>query len=104
MSKYRTRNRMWLVKIEPTPGTDAAPTPANDAVLVENPLPDPEFEVLQTAEVTGSLDGRGPIVGGGFFQQSGDVLAKGSGTAGTAPEYGPLLRASAMSETLTASA
>lgn len=103
MSDYRTKNRLILLGIEGTPGSEETLTPATNAIMVENPQPSPNFEVLQTNEAGGSLDGRGPIVGGGNFGMTFDAFLKGAGTPGEAPEYGPALRGCAMAETLTAS-
>jgi hypothetical protein len=102
MADFLTRNRTVLAKIETTPGTDAAPVVGTDAVLVENPRWTPQPDVIRTNEVTGSLDGFGPIFGGAAGSFACDVLLKGAGTAGAAPECGPLLRGCAMSEALAA--
>lgn len=102
MSSYRTRNQIVLLKREAVSGTEETPTPAADAILVENPQWSPNFEVEQTNEVTGSLDGRGPIVGGGHIGITFEALVKGAGAGGSAPEYGDALRCCAMSETITA--
>lgn len=102
MSSYRTRDRLLLMGIEATAGVEEALTVGTHAILVEDPVPSPNFEVIETNEVGGSLDNRAPIVGGGNFAFSGLVYMKGSGTGGTAPEYGPILRSAAMAETLTA--
>lgn len=104
MSYLRSRNAVILAKVEVTEGVDASPT-GTDAVLVENvrgPTPNPN--ITNTNEVTGSLDGFGRIVGGMTFGISFDVYLKGSGTAGTAPEFGPLLKACGWAETATATA
>jgi hypothetical protein len=54
--------------------------------------------------VTGALDPRAPIPSGMACEISFDMYLKGSGTAGTAPEFGPLLKACGMLETITAAA
>jgi hypothetical protein len=88
----RTRKGTLLAKVEPTAGTDAAPTTAN-AMLVENLRIVPDQSVVQTNELTGSLDPRAPIPTGLRVNVSFDVYIKGSGTAGTAPEFGDLFKA-----------
>ena len=100
----RTRNAVVLTKIETTPGTDASPSAGSDAVLVENPRWTPTASLVQTNEVTGSLDQPGSIVGGMRVTFEFDVLMRGSGAAGTAPEWGKLLKACGWGETVTASA
>src|SRR5690606_2333639 len=100
----RTRNAVVLAKIEPTPGTDASPSAESDAVLVENPRWTPTASLVQTNEVTGSLDQLGSIVGGMRVAVEFDVLMRGSGAAGTAPEWGRLLKACGWAESVTAAA
>ncbi len=104
MAALRSRNAVVLFKTETTAGTDASPVAADDAVLVENPQIQFNPNIVRTNEVTGSLDSRGAIVGGMTAQISCDVYLKGSGTAGTAPEFGPLLKACGWAETLTGTA
>lgn len=96
MSDFMTRNRLVLAKPETTPGTDSVPTPAVDAVLVEEPRGNPNMELEQTDEVTGSLDRTQSIVGGGYMERTQRFFAKGSGVPGTEPEFTPYLQAAAM--------
>lgn len=96
MSDFLTRNRLVLAKTETTSGTDAAPTPAADAVLVEEPRYTPTMELEQTDEVTGTLDTTQSIVGGGYAERTHRFFVKGSGTPGTEPEFTPYLQAAAM--------
>lgn len=98
-----TRKKVLLAKIESTQGTDASPTSV-DAVLCEDPLFTPDVNIINTNEVTGSLDSSPPIVGGIKGKVTFSVYLKGSGTAGTAPQFGKLLRACGFAETITASA
>ncbi|MCM8738287.1 hypothetical protein M5E06_29605 [Azospirillum sp. A1-3] len=100
----RTRNAALLAKIETTEGTDANPAASTDAVLVENPQISFNPNTVQTNEVTGSLDGRGPITGGMTVQITCDVLLKGSGVPGTPPEWGDLMKAAGWAEVITAAA
>jgi len=100
----RTRNAAVLAKVETTNGTFVAPSAATDGVLVENPSISFNPQNVTTDEVTGSLDGRGPILGGMNAQVSFAVYLKGTGTAATAPEFGDMLRACGWAETITAAA
>lgn len=100
----REQNAALLAKIETTEGVDAGPLPGTDAVLVESPAISFNPQNIETNEVTGSLDGAGPIAGGMTVQITCDVLLKGSGTAGTPPEWGKMLKACAWSEIVTAAA
>lgn len=101
-SDFLTRNRLVLAKAEVTSGTDAAPTPAADAVLVEEPRGNPKMELEQTDEATGSLDKTQSIVGGGYMERTQRFFAKGSGVPGTPPEFAPYLQAAALGQTLLA--
>lgn len=102
----RARFRALALKVETTPGTDAiAGTPAAadwvDAAFEISPdyvvTPDPSF--------TGSLDPRPGVVGGGRFMLPGvRVPLRGSGTAGTEPEWFRILRSAGMAVTNTAAA
>lgn len=104
MSTLRARNGAVLAKIESVEGVAETLSGSTDAVLVENPTISFNPQQTQTNEVTGSLDNRGPIPGGLQATASFDVYLKGSGTAGTAPEWGKLLRALGWAEVITASA
>jgi len=100
----RTRNAVVLAKIEATEGQDAVPIPGTDAILVENPQPNFNPNVIETDEVTASLDGAGPIVGGMTAELTFDVLLKGSGAAASVPEFGDLIKACGWAETITGTA
>lgn len=102
MADFLTRNRTFLAGIEAVAGTEEALTVATDHIPVENPEPSQNFEVLETNEVGGSLDGSAPIVGGGYYGFSEQVIMRGSGVAGTAPKWSALMRGAAMALTLTA--
>ena len=98
-----TRKRLILAEIEATYGTDPVPTGA-EAILVRNL----EITPLQAETVSRNLVR--PYLG-----QSDQLLAQtrvevtfevelaGSGAAGTAPAYGPVLRSCGLSETISAS-
>jgi hypothetical protein len=104
MSAYRTLNQTVLAKVESVAGQDAVPVVGTDAVLVENPTRAPDLRVVETNEVTGALDDRGPLPAGGSSPFNFDVWLKGADTPGTAPEFGPLMKGCAFAETLTAAA
>jgi len=101
---FRSKNAVVTFKIETTPGVENAPAASTDAVLVENPRATFNPNILQTNEVTGSLDGFGPIVGGMTVGIAFDVLFKGQGAAATPPEFGDMLKACGYSETITTTA
>lgn len=101
MPVIRSRNGAMLFVLESVPGTFQAPSPSTDAILVESPQISFDPQNVETNEVTGSLDGRGPLVGGMKCQISGSFYLKGSGKPGVAPEWGDLMKAGAWSETVT---
>jgi hypothetical protein len=96
------RKRIILAKEEVSYGTDPTPTGAANAILVRN---------LETKPFDGELVARNlvrPYLGNyenltGAFRGTVDLEVElaGSGAAGTAPKWGPLLKACGMNETLT---
>ena len=98
------RKKILLVKIEPTYGVDAVPTGAVNAVLARNVRITPLEQMLEERGVVtpGYFGGQEQIVAGDYVKIEFEVEVAGSGAAGTAPAYGPLLRACALSETVTA--
>lgn len=90
-----------LAKIESTYNTDSVPVAATDAVKCTNPQIAPvNLRLHQLMETKPSYSKQPRIFGGRLFQVTLEVYLKGSGTAGTPPEYGPLLRACGWSETI----
>ena len=105
VADYRSQNQLLLAKVESVSGTEETPTVGADAVKAAGLQPSPNFELLDTDdEHTGSIDAGAPIVGGGGLGLGFSVYMRGSGAAGTAPEWGPLMRGCAMAETVTAAA
>jgi hypothetical protein len=97
-----TRKRLILAKIESSYGTDSTPA-GTEAILVRNL----EITPLQADVVTRDLIR--PYLGN--FEQilanqrveiTFDVELAGSGAAGTAPSWGPVMKSCAMSETISA--
>lgn len=98
------KRHVLLAKAETVYSTDAAPTGVDDAVLVSNLSFSPAGQKMHARNVvTPTLGQLKQIYGGALIQFSFDVEVKGSGAAGTAPEYGPLLQSCGMSETVVAS-
>lgn len=103
MSRY-IRNTVLLAKIEAVYGTDPTPTGADDAMLVKNVVPDPlNAQNVPRDLITGYMGGFQQLVGNRHVEITFDVELVGSGTAGTAPAWGPLLRACAFAEEVTTS-
>lgn len=102
MARY-TRNAAILAKIETVYGTDPVPTGAANAILVSNLTVNP----LNANNVSRDLirpyfGGSEQLVGTANVECSFDVELQSSGTAGTAPAWGPVLRACAFAETISA--
>ena len=99
-----TRRRILLAKIESTYNTDSSPLAAN-AMLIRNldmtPL---DAEIVSRDLVRPYFGNYDQIIVAQKVGLTFEVELQGSGTAGTAPSYGPLMRACGMSETVTAAA
>ena len=93
-----------LAKVEVTYNTDPVPVAATDAVKVENLSHGPASQkMVEQPNVKNTLGKEKQLFGTTLWQVSFDALVKGSGAAGTAPEFGPLLRACGLGETLVVS-
>ncbi len=90
-------------KIETVPGTDAiGGTPAaGDWIASEMEV---QFDptIIELPELTGSLDKATSVVGGLKPRLRLRMPLRGSGAAGTAPDFGKLLRCSTFAELVTA--
>jgi hypothetical protein len=98
-----SRKRLILAKSEATYGTDSTPTGASNAILVRN------LEITPLQAETVSRDLIRPYLGVSDqllaqtrVEVTFEVELAGSGTAGTAPAYGPVLKACGLSETVVA--
>ena len=98
---HLSRRQVLLAKIESTYGTDPVPTGAANAILVTNLTAKPlSPTVVKRNLVKGYLGASEQLLADVHSQISFDVEVAGSGTAGTAPAFGPLLRACGLSETI----
>jgi len=103
MPRY-TRNTVILAKTEVTYGVDPTPTGAANAMLTSKPQIMPmQAQFIDRDVIRGFLGGSEQLAGAMFAEISFDVELAGSGTAGTAPPYGPLLLACGLAETVSAS-
>lgn len=97
------RNTAILAKIEATYGTDSTPTEAANALLVSNVSINPlNAQNVSRDLIRPFLGGSEQLVGAANIELSFDVELAGAGAAGTAPAYGPLLRACGFAETTSA--
>jgi len=103
MANRFIRNSVILAKSESTYGTDPTPTEAANAILVSNLSINPlNANNVPRNLVRNFLGGSEELVGTAYKEISFDVELAGSGTAGTAPAFGPLLLACGFVETATA--
>jgi len=92
-----------LAKIETTYGVDSVPTGAANALLLQDVEAVPmEAERIERPLIRPYFGARPQVLGGKRFRLQAGVDFAGSGTAGTAPAYGPLLRACGMAEAINA--
>ncbi len=89
-------------KIETTYGTDSVPV-GGDAVLILSLQHAPDrLRLVPRPALTGALGNPQQAYAGMLETITITTELRGSGTAGTAPEIGPLLRACGLSETVSA--
>jgi len=93
-------DRLVLAKIESTKGTDPTPAPATDAVRVRSVTVAKAQDNLDRAVVKQSMGMLPHLVGKESMTCTLEVELRGSGAAGTAPEWGPLLQACRTTETI----
>jgi hypothetical protein len=103
MARY-TKNTLITAKLETTYGLDAAPTGALNAILISDQTITPlDAQNIDRSLVRGSFGASEQLVGPASVKVGFSVELSGSGTAGTAPAWGPLLQACACSEGILAS-
>lgn len=98
----RTRAGLVLAKVEATQGVAEVLNPATDAIEAESATIDFDVNLVQTNGMTGTLDKSSPIIGGQKAKVTIEMFLRGSGTPGTPPEAGPLLRACRRREVISA--
>lgn len=97
------RNKILLCRLETTYGTDPVPVGADHAFLAtEVQLTPMEGNDVSRDLETPYLGAQGSIPTGLHRKLSFKVEMVGSGTAGTAPAWGPILRACGVAETIDA--
>ncbi len=97
------KRRILGWKIESVYRTDSVPVAATDAILVMNPSWGYEgLRYNDRPAVRASIAKLQGIFGGTLKAFTFDVEVKGSGTAGTAPEIGNILRTAGFDETIVA--
>lgn len=98
-----SRKRTILAKTEVTYGTDPTPTGVANAILVSNLTITPlNAELVSRDLVRPYLGASEQLLASSYVTAEFEVEMAGSGTAGTAPGYGPLLLACGMTATTSA--
>lgn len=102
MPRY-LRKLAVLAKIEATYGVDAAPTGAADAMQMTNVTVEPMAGGEVARELISPYMGhQGVMLTGTHMTLAGDIELAGAGAAGTAPAWGPLIRACGWQQVITA--
>ena len=98
------KKQVILAKIESTYNTDPTPTVSANEVFVDSFEESNEgLRILERNGPKNTLGPLAPVYAGTLKALTITVRARGSGTAGTPPEAGPLLRACGFGETIVAS-
>lgn len=101
---HLTRKQIVTAKIESVYGVDPVPTGSANAILISNLSAKPLAPTMVKRDlIKGYLGASEQLAADVHSQISFDVELAGSGSAGTAPSFGPLLRACGLSETVVAS-
>ena len=95
------KNTLVTAKVQTTPGMDAAPTGAANAVLMsEGSITPLDAQAIDRSLIRGYFGGSEQLVGPASVKLTYAVELAGSGTAGTAPAWGQLLQGCAVAEGL----
>ena len=97
-----TKKTTLYAKIETTSGTDSTPTAAANAVIAYNVEITPKADMKERSAGNADRSAYADIRGKSAVDLKFSVELKGSGTAGTAARWAPLLRACDRLETLNA--
>lgn len=97
------KEAVLLVKLQPTANTDAVPTGPANSMMVSNLSAQPvSAEFAKRNNIKPYFGNMGSVPVAIHSEINFEVELAGSGAAGTAPKYAPLLRACAAAETITA--
>ena len=96
-------DELLLAKNEAVKGTDIVPAPASDAVRIVSAEIAVNVENIERPVVKPTMGMLPHLIGKKSLQLTIELELRGSGAAGTAPDFGPLLRACGLDETISAS-
>ncbi len=100
----RTSQRLLLAEIESTYGTDPTPTGSANAILVRSLDITPiQSDVVERNLVRGFMGNFEALLAFQRVEMTFEVELAGSGAAGTAPAWGPIMKACGASETVVGS-
>ncbi len=103
MAGFKMRRRLVLAAIESTYGTDPGPTPVANAILTRSvdvtPMAGDDIDRNLLRSYYGNSQS---VAGEKHVELTLEVELAGSGAAGTAPAWAPLLRACGFAETVNA--
>jgi hypothetical protein len=94
------RKTAILAKTEVTYGVDSVPTGAANAMLVSNATFNLAYNNVERNFIRPFFGGSGQLAGTRFVEIGFEIELANSGTAGTAPAWGPVLRACGMAESV----
>jgi len=98
---YYARRKVLLAKTETTYGLDPTPTGVANAILVRNLSVDPISNTNVSRDLVRPYFGNfAQLIANTLVSVDFEVELAGSGTAGTAPAYGPILKACGLTETI----
>lgn len=103
MARRYYRKLAVRAKTEIVYGTDSLPAAADAMQMSEVTLSPLEGDLAERDNVRAFFGSQGSMLVGEYTRLEGSIELAGSGTAGSPPAYGPLLRACSMAETVTAS-
>jgi len=83
-------NQLLLAKLESPEGVDAVPTPAANAILCGNVLPDYSFKEIQRIAAENGISAAKVLIGQEFLAFEVNLELRGSGVVGVAPDWGVL--------------
>src|SRR3990167_10867035 len=96
----RKKNQLILAEIELTYDTDPTPVASADSILAYDIKFKENVEPVRRPAQVASLSRLQSVSGAKFAEVSFKVELKGSGTAGTMPRIGPLIRACGFAQTI----
>ncbi len=96
-------DKLLLAKNEVTKGTDIVPVPASNAVRIKSAVVAVTGDNIARPVVKPTMGELAHLIGKKMMTLTIELELKSGGALGTAPDFGPLLRACARDEDITAS-